>query len=84
MMPHTALDLTALPVEVAVALAGRDLDHLFAAERKALESSLIADGVNRCQVDGMLEDQRDRFLSWRAQELSELRDWLMDDNRKIH
>jgi hypothetical protein len=83
MMPHTA-PLTALPVEVAVSLTERDLDHLFACEIARLESSLIADGVNRGQIDAMLEDRRDEFLSWRAQELSELRDWLMDDNRKIH
>jgi hypothetical protein len=80
MMPHTA-PLTALPVEVAVSLAGRDLDHLFACEIARLERGLIADGVNRGQIDAM---RRDEFLSWRAQELSELRDWLMDDNRKIH
>jgi hypothetical protein len=76
--------LTELPIDCAISLAARTLDRGFAIEMEELEAELVRDGVNRDSIAGLLEHKRDRFLLWRAQELTELRDWLMDCNRKLH
>jgi hypothetical protein len=80
MVPH----LTELPIDCAISLAGRKLDRGFAIEMAQLEAELIRDGVNRDSIDGLLEYRRGQFVIWRAQELTELRDWLLDYNRKLH
>jgi len=76
--------LTELPLDRALLLARRTLDRGHAVEMKQLEAELVRDGVCRDAIDGLLEYRRDQFVLWRAQELTELRDWLLDRNRKLH
>ena len=49
-----------------------------------LEAELIRDGVSRDRIDALLKKHCEDFLIWRAEGLSELRDWLVDCNRKLH
>ena len=75
--------LTELPIDCALSLAARKLDRGFATEMKELEAELLRDGgLSREQIEGFLERRHDQFVIWRTQELTELRDWLLDCNRK--
>jgi len=76
--------LTELPIDCALSLAGSTLDRAHAIEMEQLEAELVRDNVCRDSIDGLLEHRREQFVLWRAQELTELRDWLMDCDRKLH
>jgi hypothetical protein len=60
------------------------IDRGFASEMVLLEAELIRDGVSRDRIDALLKKHCEDFLIWRAEGLSELRDWLVDCNRKLH
>ena len=84
MMPHTALDLTALPVEVAVSLAQRKLDATFAVHLVRQRVAMARDGLSRGDIEGLLDRQRGFYLADRAQHLDELQAWLLAVDRKLH
>ena len=80
----STLDLTGLPVNDAVSLARHRLDREFAFEMAELETDLIRGGVARYAIEGLLEHERAEFVAWRREHLAELRDWILDCNRKLH
>ena len=78
----SVLDLTGLPIDTAVALVQRMLDHWFEIELVAQKAAMIRDGLY--DVEGRLDCQIKYYLADRAEYLDELRDWLIDCNRKLH
>jgi hypothetical protein len=84
MMPHIALDLTALPVEVAVSLAQRKLDRQFVTHLAQQKALMISDGLNSDDVAGLLERQKRFFEADREQLLDELQAWLRRCDNRLH
>ena len=84
MMPHIALDLTALPVEVAVSLAQRRLDQWFAAHLVRQRAAMLHDGLSRDNIEGLLDRQRGFYWADRAQHLDELQAWLLRCDNRLH
>jgi len=88
MMLHTpdgnVLVLDGLTTAQALRGVQRRVDLILAFELAQLESELIDDGLGGAEIDALLEDRREEFAEWRAGGLTELRDWLVDCNRKLH
>jgi hypothetical protein len=67
-----------------LALAQRKIDCSFAIEMARLETALIGDGVNRDEIDAMLNYWRAEFAEWLSEYLAELREWLAECDRRLH
>ena len=78
------LDLTGLSTEAALRKVQRRFDQMQVLVVALVEADSIRDGVSRDTIDDYLEERREEFAEWRAEALIELRDWLIDCNRKLH
>jgi hypothetical protein len=72
------IDLRGLSFEEAMAKVAHDVDRHVALDMARLEIAMIDDGVDRDQIDGVLEHFRAEAAAWREKHLAEVRAWLFE------
>jgi len=78
-----AVDLTNLPIERAMEVAGADYDATVERLLRHNEADLRRDGLADDDIEAVLKWQRSRFMADRAAHLKQVYDWLLDDHDDV-
>jgi hypothetical protein len=60
------------------------LDREFAIELAKLKATMASDGLNRGDIEALIDHEIAGYLAQRGDHLDELRAWLLQCNRRLH
>jgi Na+/glutamate symporter len=81
---HQTIDLTDLPIDAAMAVAGREFLAAITAGLVQVAMALGATGLSIAEMNVLLERHRAELEDWRVKSLAELRGWLERDGQSLN